>query len=341
MPVVRVDELRPGPTHILLRGVPEDTSGRGAGVPDDPAGVQQGDSVPTVLDQGAEPGLARPHSLLPPLPLGDVACDLGRADEQTRGIPDGGDRQRHVDPRAIPTNPDGFLVQDPLAPQQPAHDPRQVLEPVGRHDQGDVPADCLRLRPAVEPLCGRVPAGDRAIEGLADDGVVGRLDDGRQVAAIVLRPLFLLPETPPLDGTRDRRAEPCQPVLEQVVRGPLPHGGPRPFLAHRPRHDDDRDVQSPLADQPQGVEAAPLRERVIRQDHVQRRVEKGNELGLGLGTSDRRLEPGPAQLEAQQPGVVGLVFQTQYSDRHRHRLMHSSSLVWFIRTTAATPPGAG
>jgi hypothetical protein len=69
------------------------------------------------------------------------------------------------------------VVDDLAAP-----DARQHLgllgQPLGGDDQGDVAPDRLRGRPAEHPLGGAVPAGDDAVQRLADDGVVGPLHDG-------------------------------------------------------------------------------------------------------------------------------------------------------------------
>ena len=52
--------------------------------------------------------------------------------------------------------------------------------PIVGNDQGDVPADRLRRRPAEHALGGRIPRRDDAVERLADDDVIGRVDDRGQ-----------------------------------------------------------------------------------------------------------------------------------------------------------------
>ena len=54
-----------------------------------------------------------------------------------------------------------------------------------------MPADRLRRRVAVDALRGRVPAGDRPLKRLADDRVIGRFDDRRQMSDLRLRELAL------------------------------------------------------------------------------------------------------------------------------------------------------
>ena len=60
---------------------------------------------------------------------------------------------------------------------------------LGRHQDGDVPADDLVGGVAEDPLGAPVPARDDAVEGLGDDGIVGRFDDGREHLPEFLGPL--------------------------------------------------------------------------------------------------------------------------------------------------------
>lgn len=66
-----------------------------------------------------------------------------------------------------------------------AHLP-QLGEIAGRKHPGDRLTDHLLGRIAVEPLGAGVPAGDGAVEGRADDRVVGRLDDRGQAPDLAL-----------------------------------------------------------------------------------------------------------------------------------------------------------
>src|SRR4029450_3668516 len=69
---------------------------------------------------------------------------------------------------------------DVLAPLEPRQEARHLVLAVGWNDERDQPAPRLGGRVAVEALGAPVPARDHALERLADDRVVRRLDDGRQ-----------------------------------------------------------------------------------------------------------------------------------------------------------------
>ena len=104
-------------------------------------------------------------------------------------VADGGDRQRDVEPPAVLGHPDGLEVLDPLPAAEPLQDRGLLVLPLRRDDQGDRPADGLLGRVAEQPLGPGVPDRDDAVERLADDGVLGRLDDGRQPRLGLLGPL--------------------------------------------------------------------------------------------------------------------------------------------------------
>ena len=87
------------------------------------------------------------------------------------------------------------MVDAPPGPQ--ARDDLVLLaEALGRDHQRDVAADRLLGGVAEQPLGGRVPALDRAVERLADDRVVGRFDDRRELARREQSGLLLVLELP-------------------------------------------------------------------------------------------------------------------------------------------------
>src|SRR5581483_8774182 len=108
----------------------------------------------------------------------DVAGDLRRADDPAAGVLDGRHGDGDVYQAAVLGLPHRVEVIHPL----PAPDARQHLVllrvPVDRHDQRDVPADCLGGRPAKQTLGGAVPRRDDSAERLADDDVIRGIDDG-------------------------------------------------------------------------------------------------------------------------------------------------------------------
>ena len=159
-------------------------------------------------------------------------------------------------------------------------------------EEGDVPADGFGRGPAVKGLGRRVPARDHSVEAHRDDGVVGRLHDGRQVGG---GPRGGPPGTPALglaDFALDRRGQPDEVVLEDVVAGRGPHHGDRDVLADGPREDDEREVRVESADDRQGGRCAESGQGVVRDDGVPRPV------GQGRAQPVDRLHPLPCRLQA-------------------------------------------
>ena len=118
--------------------------------------------------------------LFDPPPLRDVARDLGGADDAPPGIPDGRHRDRHVDETAVLGDSHGFEVVDALASPEAGEHLVLFCPPLLGDDQGDVAPHRLFRRPAEHPFRRGIPAGDDAVEGLADDDVVRRVDESRQ-----------------------------------------------------------------------------------------------------------------------------------------------------------------
>src|ERR1044071_9300873 len=88
--------------------------------------------------------------------------------------------------RPVLPDPHGLQMIDPFPALETNENARQLVGVFWRYDEGDVLPDGLRSRVAVHPLCARVPTRDYPLKGLQDDGVVGRLDDGRQAVARLL-----------------------------------------------------------------------------------------------------------------------------------------------------------
>ena len=132
-----------------------------------------------------------PAARLGPLPGGDVAGDLRGADDAALGVADRGDGQGDVErrPSFATRTVSKCSTRSPAA--EPLQDRALLVQPLRRDDQGDRLADGLVGRVAEEPLGPGVPRADDAVERLADDGVVGRLDDGRQPRPGLLGPLPL------------------------------------------------------------------------------------------------------------------------------------------------------
>ncbi len=130
-----------------------------------------------VLDL-VEQKLAR---LLGALAVRDVACDLGGADDLAFHVADRRNGQRDVHIAAVLALAHRLVVVDAVAAPDALQDAGLLVQPLRRDQDDDGPADDL-LRPVPEqPLCARVPAGDHAVQVLADDRVVGGGDDGGEM----------------------------------------------------------------------------------------------------------------------------------------------------------------
>jgi hypothetical protein len=119
------------------------------------------------------------HPLQSP-PFSDVAGNRRGANELPLAVPNRGDGQGHLNQRAVLAQPDSLELVDPLAPSEAGHDDAMQLVDSIRGDQPrDRLADHLVGGVAIESLGGGVPTGDHAVNRLADNGVVGRVNNGR------------------------------------------------------------------------------------------------------------------------------------------------------------------
>ena len=107
----------------------------------------------------------------------DVARDLRGADHAAAAIVDRRDRERDVDAPAVLREPHGLEVTDALARAQPRQDHLLLARALRRNDHEDRLADRLVGGIAEQPLGALVPGEDPTVQRLADDRVVGRIDD--------------------------------------------------------------------------------------------------------------------------------------------------------------------
>jgi hypothetical protein len=112
-------------------------------------------------------------SMIGLLVVGDVAGDLGGANDLARRRSDRRNAERDVDRPAILADADRLVVIDPLPlPQALEEAPHFAAQRLG-NDDVDRFADRLVRRVAEQALGARIPAGNDAVQGLGHDRVIG------------------------------------------------------------------------------------------------------------------------------------------------------------------------
>src|SRR4051812_1897529 len=161
----------------FLPRVTEDLGGFGIELDDAAIGIGDEYGVVSRLDDGAELFLAVAEGFGSADLIGDVAGDFGCADNVSGKISHRGDGERDIDEGTVFALTDGMEVVDALAAAEALDDAGFFVPALTRDDEGDVLAD--RLIGAVSEHVFRtlIPTADDAVEGLADDGVVGGIDD--------------------------------------------------------------------------------------------------------------------------------------------------------------------
>lgn len=136
--------------------------------------VDDGDQIP-----GAVFHLAQKQFLLllHAFSFGDVAGDLRGADHAAFPILDRRHSDRQIDEASVLALPDGLVVLQAVSASNFFQDRRLFVEPIGRNEDSDRPADGFSCTEAEEALRSLVPARDDPVEVFADDGVVGRFYD--------------------------------------------------------------------------------------------------------------------------------------------------------------------
>ena len=112
-----------------------------------------------------------------PRPLGDVACDLGSADDETCIVINGRDRQRDGNERAILSLTNRLVMPNRLTRANLRQNEVFLALANLRNDDANRLADRLRSCVAKHALGGCIPRQDDSVQILADDGVIRRIDD--------------------------------------------------------------------------------------------------------------------------------------------------------------------
>jgi len=116
------------------------------------------------------------QSLFGALAIGDVSNDFRGADDLAPGVGERRDGQRNIELMAMLGNADHLVMIDALSRSDPRQQTHFLFSLVGRNEQRDrLPSLCAIAELMFGP---GVSAGDRSIEGLAENGV-GRGGDDR------------------------------------------------------------------------------------------------------------------------------------------------------------------
>ena len=173
--------------HQCVAGVPgrrvsQDGLGTGAHLNQDSPGIDNKDQIlGSIKDAAALLDLLAQRVLGLPA-FGNVADGFRCTDDRARRRPDRGYAERDLHRAAVLARALRFVLLDRFTPADPAQDVMHLRDPVGRNDQIDALADRFRRGISEQPFGGRIPAGDRAVEGLGDDGVVGGFHGGTEKA---------------------------------------------------------------------------------------------------------------------------------------------------------------
>ena len=168
----------------FLGGETEHALGRRAEGLDDAALVNDDHAVGDSVEDRAQMRLCFGQSRLGELFLGNVAGDLGGADDASRLIADWRHGQRDLkNPPVLPPTL-RLIVLDALALFDAAENFRHLVGAAGgRQQRNRLPLHLLGAV-AENAFGGLVPTGDATLESLRDDRVFGRFDDRSQQSAL-------------------------------------------------------------------------------------------------------------------------------------------------------------
>jgi hypothetical protein len=126
-------------------------------------------------------------ALLNTLPLGDIAGYFRGSDHVSGIVSERRDGERNVDLPPVFVPPHGFIVFKRFASPDSFEDPRLLVDEARGDQHRNRLTDGFRCGVTEHPCCAIVPTHDGALQIFADNGVVRRFHDGRQVS-LHLRP---------------------------------------------------------------------------------------------------------------------------------------------------------
>ncbi len=168
------------PTDELGLAVAKEPLGRRIEGSDAATLVDNDEGVGRRIDDRAQARLARSQLALGALQLRDVAGDLRCPDDPSARIADRRNGDEDIDLRAVLATPHRLVMIDALSARDLGNDLVLFAHPVGRKEDGERTTEHLLGGVAEDCFRRPVPARHGAVQGLADDGVAGRLDDGRE-----------------------------------------------------------------------------------------------------------------------------------------------------------------
>jgi hypothetical protein len=175
-----MNQLMHLPAKQLSRGfVAENPRARRIGEDTGAAQIDSVDRFGRRIEQEADPLLAVGDLLSRAHELGDVSRDCRDADNRVGGVENRGVRDRYVDEASVLPPTGGLQPLDAAAVARLTKNLVNLFLPAGRVEEACMPSHRFLRGVSVQTRGPVVPRRNHAVEGLADDRIVGRFDDGR------------------------------------------------------------------------------------------------------------------------------------------------------------------
>src|SRR5450631_152098 len=141
------------------------------------------EAIKRALEKCPKPFRGVAHGPVCPAPLANVTRDSSRSDDCSHSVFDGRNGERNVERTAVFGDPNGLETREPLSSPDAVKNSRHLVLPISRQKERYWFSDGLVCTVSIQRFGGFVPGGDRAIERLADNGIVRRLYNGGQEPA--------------------------------------------------------------------------------------------------------------------------------------------------------------